>query len=344
MNIPDAVFSKELFEEVRDKRTLVMLDVRSPKEFSSGHVPFAQSMPLFSDEERAHVGTVYKQVGKDAAVLEGLRYVGPKLAQFVETARKIAEGRSLFVYCFRGGMRSQSMVWLLRQAGLEAHCIKGGYKSFRKWAMRHFEAPWSLSVIGGYTGSGKTELLQQVAFQKQTLDLEKLARHRGSAFGHTDLQPTQETFENHMAVQLAAFDPQKLILVEDESRLIGTCCIPHPFFLQMQAAPLFFIETEKRKRIERIVAEYSVLGQESLLLALNKLKKRLGLEKVKLIAAAIARQDYSAAVNDLLHYYDRAYEMMMTRRKSTKYFITADVFLAQLLKDFDLPGLSAQGG
>ena len=177
-------------------REQVVLDVRSPSEFAQGHVPGAINLPLFDDAQRADIGTIYKNSGKDAAVLRGLRHAGLKMADLVVQAKAIAEGRnSVLVHCWRGGMRSQSVGWLLRTAGMDPLVLDGGYKAFRQFARATFEVPWNLRVISGLTGAGKTRvllLLKDVG--EQVVDLEGLANHRGSAFGGIG-QPNQPSTE-----------------------------------------------------------------------------------------------------------------------------------------------------
>jgi len=186
-----------------------VLDTRSPSEFLAGHLPGAISFPLFSDEERARVGTLYKQVGKQAAVDEGLALVGPKMRDLVTRARAMFEGQSsrrpLVVHCWRGGMRSESVDWLLRTAGMPVQRCEGGYKACQAH-MRHLlgkQRPYV--VLGGMTGTAKTEVLRALAQQgARVIDLEGMAKHFGSAFGNLERhpQPTTEQFANDLACAL----------------------------------------------------------------------------------------------------------------------------------------------
>ena len=176
-----------------------LLDVRSPAEFEQGHIPGAINVALFTNEERARVGTIYKTQGKDEAVLEGLRIVGPKMASIVEQALELAPERKLKVHCWRGGMRSGSVGWLLRQAGFSVEVLNGGYKAYRQKVLQELANPFNFVVVGGPTGSGKTHVLKALQNSgEQVIDLEGLAHHRGSAFGHMGLeeQPSSEYFEN----------------------------------------------------------------------------------------------------------------------------------------------------
>ena len=153
--------------------------------YASGHIPGAHNIPLFTNEERAIIGTLYVQVGKDPAVERGLELVGPKLADFVRQARELSAGKPLFLYCWRGGMRSGSMAWLFRTAGFKTFLLKGGYKAYRRSFIDLLDKyPWKIVVLGGPTGCGKTEILHRLQEKgQQVIDLEGLAHHKGSAFG-----------------------------------------------------------------------------------------------------------------------------------------------------------------
>src|SRR6185437_273071 len=177
-------------------------DVRSPAEFRQGHLPGAYSLPLFTDDERARVGTTYKKQGKEAAVLLGFKITGPRWTGFIHEAVRIAPGKKIALHCWRGGMRSSAMAWALDLYGFEVCLLQGGYKAYRRWVFRQFEKELSLLVLGGMTGSGKTRMLQQMgAMGEQVIDLEELARHQGSSYGTLGrmIQPTQEQFENELA-------------------------------------------------------------------------------------------------------------------------------------------------
>ncbi|RYY95648.1 MAG: tRNA 2-selenouridine(34) synthase MnmH, partial [Chitinophagaceae bacterium] len=189
----------------------LLLDVRSPSEYAHAHLPGAMSLPLFSDAERAQVGTAYKQQSREAAIKIGLDHFGPRMRATIETVERAARERDLgpkpvlCIYCWRGGMRSGAVAWLLDLYGFTVHVLDGGYKSFRNYVLETFTLPFRLRILGGYTGSGKTELLPQLkALGETVVDLEGLACHKGSAFGSIDMppQPTQELFENLLALEL----------------------------------------------------------------------------------------------------------------------------------------------
>jgi tRNA 2-selenouridine synthase len=194
-----------------------LVDVRTPAEFAQGKVPGAFNIPIFTNEERVKVGTTYKQVGREEAILLGFDLTGNKWSRFIKEALKIAPAKVIAVHCWRGGMRSGAMAWAFNLYGFQVYVIEGGYKMFRRWTLEQFGKPYNLTVLGGMTGSGKTKLLHQLGrMNEQLLDLEDLAQHQGSSFGTMNclVQPTQEQFENDMAVRLIKCDSSKRIWVK----------------------------------------------------------------------------------------------------------------------------------
>jgi tRNA 2-selenouridine synthase len=289
-----------------------LLDVRSPGEFHQGHIPGAISFPLFSDEERALVGTCYKQKGQDAAVELGLELVGPKLGRFVKEAKVLAPGRNLRVHCWRGGQRSASMAWLFRQAGFTVETLPGGYKTYRQSTLQLFESlPLKLVVLGGRTGSGKTKILQALSNKgEQVIDLEALAHHKGSAFGfigETE-QPTVEQFENDLAAVLKQLDPEKRVWIENESHSIGRVFIPIPFWKKMKVAPLVNIEIPDQHRIANLLDDYTNTNHEDLIVAFHKIQKKLAGLQLKNALSALETHDYATAAGIALQYYDKTYQ------------------------------------
>ena len=222
----------DVAEFLRESNTRVLLDVRSPGEYGQGHIPGALSFPLFTDAERALVGTCYKQNSREAALELGLELVGPKMAGSVREARTLAPHRRLAVHCWRGGQRSGSMAWLFRQAGFDVVTLEGGYKNFRRYVLESFDdTGLQLMVVGGRTGSGKTQVLKELArLGEQIIDLEAIAHHKGSAFGSIGEpeQPTVEQFENDLFQALRMLDPQRRVWIENESRSIGRVYTPAP--------------------------------------------------------------------------------------------------------------------
>lgn len=292
-------------------QTLPVIDVRSPGEFAHAHIPGAINIPLFDNEERAVVGTKYKQAGKDHAVLIGLEMVGPKLAGFVRQARKLnPTGREVLVHCWRGGMRSGSFAWLLNTAGIRATTLEGGYKAYRNTVLARFAEPHKLLILGGKTGSGKTDILQALAMQgEQVIDLEALAHHKGSSYGAIGQlpQPSSEQFENRLYHELRNLDTTKRIWLEDESRNVGTCFVPMALWKQMRIAPVVFVDVPKPLRVERLVREYAGIDHNLLVEATVRIEKRLGGKALKDALAALEQQDYATVADLTLHYYDKAY-------------------------------------
>lgn len=290
----------------------VCLDVRAPGEYAAGHLPGASSFPLFSDAERALVGTAYKQEGPQKALELGLLYTGPKMSGFVREARQLAGGKPVLMYCWRGGQRSESMAWLLSQAGIEVRVLEGGYKAWRQFAHQVFEQSWHIRIVGGYTGSGKTETLQHLTqMGAQVLDLEALARHKGSAFGGLveEPQPSNEHFLNLLAMRLLELDQQKPLWVEDESRMIGSINLPNAFFSQMEAAPCYLLEVSIQRRIKRLLAEYGRAKSEVLQQSFKRIGKKIGGQQVNEALQALAEGDLTTAASIALRYYDKAYAL-----------------------------------
>ncbi len=315
------ILSIEKFLPMTDKLPLV--DVRSPAEFEHGHIPGAVNMPLFNNDERAIVGIGYKKGGKEHAVQLGLEIVGPKLAGFVKQAKRLAPKKEILVHCWRGGMRSGSMAWLFETAGMKAYTLEGGYKAYRRFIREQFSHPVKMWVLGGYTGSGKTDILKVLEKQgEQFLDIEAIAHHKGSVFGPLgqEPQPTNEQFENNLADAWRKFDFLKTIWVEDESRHLGYCGIPDPLFQQMRQAPLIKVIVPKSEREKRLVHEYGDFKQEVLLEQLIKIRERLGGQYLKEAVKALENNNLHLVVDITLRYYDKAYAHGASQRPSENVF------------------------
>lgn len=295
-----------------------VIDVRSPGEFARGHIPGAMNMPLFDNDERAVVGTLYKQQGRDAAVLEGLRIVGPMLAAIVERANQFAPEGQIRVHCWRGGERSGSVAWLLDKAGFEEVCtLKGGYKAFRNHVLGSFGNVPDLLVLGGYTGTGKTETLHHLKeLGQQVIDLERLAHHKGSSFGSLGEmpQPTQEQFENVLWHAIRSVDRSHAVWVEDESHMIGRNKLPDPFFAALRAAPLLFADMPLEERVERLVKDYGTFPTEQLGEAVQRISRRIGPQHAKTALEALASGDLHLVARLSLGYYDKTYAYGLSRR------------------------------
>lgn len=310
--------SKEIqIEEFLDlSNNTPIIDVRSPAEYEQAHIPGALNLPLFSNEERAIVGTTYKKKGKVKAVTTGLEIVGPKLVSFTKYALSL-KSETILIHCWRGGMRSASMAWLLETVGLKCNILTGGYKNYRRYIRERLENPYNIILLGGFTGSGKTDLLKLLDKSgRQIIDLEGLAHHKGSAFGAIgeSPQPSTEMFENILYKELSKLDCSKPIWVEDESRNIGRVFIPEPFWLQMRQSPLVVIDATFEQRVERLMRDYGGYPTESLKASIKKIEKRLGYDKCKLALEACENNDIKSAAQTCLLYYDKAYNSQLINR------------------------------
>ena len=313
-----------------------VLDVRSPGEFAHAHIPGAYSLPLFSDEERKIVGTAYKQESKEKAIKLGLDFFGTKMVKMVEEVEGIvksqklkvkSEEKTIIVHCWRGGMRSAGVSWLLDLYGFKVYTLVGGYKVYRKWVLQQFEKEYPINIVGGYTGSGKTEALHAIAKKQQpVIDLEKLASHKGSAFGNLGQpqQPSQEMFENLLARELkmtvdrwqateqrgdTSFSCQLTsnIWIEDESQRIGEVNIPTSFYKQMRSSQIYFINIPFEERLNFIVEHYGKFEKEKLMNAIMRIKKRLGGLETKTALGCLVENDIKGCFAVLLLYYDKFY-------------------------------------
>lgn len=305
----ESILPPEVFLSARTDR--VVLDVRSPGEFAQGHIPGAISFPLFNDEERAQVGTVYKQQGKEEAMLLGLKIVGPKMEKFVRDARKLAPHRHLAVHCWRGGQRSGSMAWLFRQSGFDVATLQGGYKNYRRHILEAFEqTSLKMIVIGGQTGTGKTKILRELhRLGEQIIDLEALAHHKGSAFGAIGElpQPTVEQFENDLFEAMQHLDAKRRVWLENESRSIGRVFVPDGFWRHFKTSPLFNIEVPFECRIKNLVDDYTGFSVAELEDAFCRIERKLGGQHLKTALEALRTGDYATAAGVALRYYDKTY-------------------------------------
>ncbi len=308
---------------------LPIIDVRSPGEFEKGHIPGAVNIPLFSNSERAHVGTVYKKESKEKAMEIGLKYVEPKLNYFIKKAEEIAPEKSVIVHCWRGGMRSKAFAKHLHDNGFNnVSTIIGGYKSFRNYALNSFCTKAQLCTLGGYTGSGKTYILHRLQeMGEQVIDLEGLANHKGSAFGGIgqNKQPTIEQFENNLFWEWKNFDYSKTIWVEDESHRIGSVNIPMNLFENMKNEPLLFINLPQSERIKHLVDEYATFPKTELAISIDHISKRLGGENTKKALQCLEEDNFEFIAEIALKYYDKYYLRGLNKRESQKNVFTLNL-------------------
>ncbi|MCG8572733.1 MAG: tRNA 2-selenouridine(34) synthase MnmH [Spirochaetes bacterium] len=298
-------------------KTIPVIDVRSPIEFHKGHIPGSINLPLFSNEEREQIGKVYQNQGPDIAIQLGQNFAQPKIPYYLKSAKKITQNGSLIVTCYRGGLRSRRFTDLLDEHGFTIHRLLGGYKSYRKEVTQIFHLTYPFFILGGKTGSGKTEILNNLTkLDEQIIDLERLAGHRGSVFGALgeQSQPTTEQFENHLHQKLSAFNRAKRIWLEDESHRIGNVFLPHPFYQQMRSAPMIMIELDKKLRAQRLCREYSKKNDPLLIDGIKKITPRLGGLRANQAIEAIQQKNYLEAALLILDYYDKSYQNCLTKK------------------------------
>ena len=330
-----------------------ILDVRSPGEYKHAHIPGAYSLPLFTDEERKIVGTAYKQQSREKAIKIGLDFFGVKMRKMVEEVESLVrnqdsgvktrsddnglmnpDSRLVLVHCWRGGMRSAGIAWLLDLYGFKVYTLIGGYKKFRNYVQDIFKLPFKFNILGGYTGSAKTELLKTLKEKgEKVIDLEAIANHKGSAFGSIGLppQPGQEMFENLVATQLAKFKSQKseigaaltseivskssIIWLEDESQRIGQVNIPSEIWKNMRQSPVYFLDIPFEERLKHIVQEYGRLDLEMVINAVDRISQKLGHSNAKTVISWLKEGKITESFDILLKYYDKHYFKSLHNRE-----------------------------
>jgi len=297
-----------------------VIDVRSPAEFQQGHIPNAINIPLFSNEERVIVGTTYKQQSKEKAIEIGYEFVEPKLALFLEKCTHKKTNDGIVIHCWRGGMRSQSFAEHLVKNGFKnVYLIQGGYKTFRTLVLQTFTENYTLTVLGGYTGSGKTEILHELEkMGEQVIDLEKFANHKGSAFGGFDHipQPTSEQFENNIFWKWKKLDLTKNIWIEDESRNIGNALLPANLYQNIRSQKTIFVDIPRKERAKFLVEGYSHYSHKDLADAISRITKKIGGLNSQQALNALQNKKYHQVVELVLHYYDKRYLIGLQKRKA----------------------------
>jgi len=309
-------------EFIELSRSIQVIDVRTPSEYKKGHIPGSYNIPLFSDSERVRVGTVYKQQNSLSAIMEGLDIVGPKMSALLKKGlQKSGNDKKLLLYCWRGGNRSESMAWLFSNAGIECTVLEGGYKAYRNYILAGLGLTRKLIVLGGLTGSGKTAILTELSnFGEQVIDLEKMACHKGSAFGALgqEKQPTSEHFANLLHDELRNNNPDQRLFVEDESHNIGTVNVPEDFFRLMKEAPVIALMPDIKTRLPRLREEYGVFESGRLIESIEKISRKLGGDNTKKAVNAILENDLDTAIEIVLRYYDKAYRFGLSQKKEEK--------------------------
>lgn len=295
----------------------LLVDVRSPSEFMDGTIPGAINVPILDDEQRAEIGTLYKNEGSESARRRGMVLVSPQIPHLID---RICRARTnlcqpIVVFCWRGGLRSRAMTAFLQLSGLPAYQLQGGHKEFRRHVVDFFDSgQWGrMLVLRGLTGVGKTRVLQQMQHQQYpVIDLEGLANHRGSAFGGVGLgdQPSQKTFEALLWEQLQNVPAGHWALTEGESRHIGKLLLPLRFFQSLQQETTLWLNTCFEQRIQIILEDYSVtqLPEEAFIQPIQSLQRRLGGVEVENLLELLRMKRWRELVSELMiKYYDPLY-------------------------------------
>ncbi len=302
---------------------LPLIDARSESEFKQGHIPGALNHPILNDTERKKVGICYKREGKEAAISLGYKLVEHKFDDKLKAVQKDISFNPALVYCWRGGLRSKIFTDVLQRGGLSIRRLENGYKAYRQWALKTLKKPYPIIVLGGATGTGKTEVLHLLKERgEQVLDLEGLANHKGSAFGGIGMpeQPTNEQFENELALKFHRFDQSRPIWVENESRHLGKVKLPDHLYTLLREAKVIVIQQPLQIRIDRIIKEYAVLPQESLIASIQALKKRLGHKRMTDAITHLKNGEDASWIALMLQYYDKMYDYGNSLRENHKLY------------------------
>ena len=298
-------------------KSLPVIDVRSPGEFLQGHIPGAYNIPIFDNEERARVGTTYVKIGKEPAIELGISIAGEKTDYYLEAVKEVVADKQMLLHCWRGGMRSAKIAQFYADAGFKVFLLDGGYKAYRGYIRNQFSSGRPIFLIGGLTGSGKTAILKEIGkLGNQVIDLESLACHKGSNFGHLGQpdQPTTEQFENDLYTQWAELDPLQPLWLEHESMSIGSIYLPDTFRNAMLGGVLFFIDVPKTDRIKRLVDEYACFEKAELKSVLEHLGIYMGSYQSREALLALQNNDFEKVADLSLSYYDKLYENSLSRR------------------------------
>ncbi|PKL17459.1 MAG: tRNA 2-selenouridine(34) synthase MnmH [Spirochaetae bacterium HGW-Spirochaetae-5] len=297
------------FEESQKLAHPLYVDVRAPVEFNEDHIPGAVNLPIFNDEERKEIGTMYKMVGRVDAVKRGTEIGGRRIADIINSLAEIKD-REIVIYCARGGMRSGAVASLISSLGIKTYRIIDGYRSFRKMVMDRLasiEIKPQVFVLQGLTGAGKTEILKITG---NAVDLEDMAGHRSSIFGGIGLkQNSQKRFETLLWQRLEELDGEEYVLFEGESKKVGNSHIPENIFRQMRKAPAIYIETPIERRVEIIRKEYTGFNEdERILKIVNTLRSKLGAAKTDALIGFYNQGNLDEFIKILLlDYYDTLY-------------------------------------
>lgn len=301
--------------ELSELEKAVYIDVRSQKEFEEGTIPGAVNIPLFDNEERAEIGTVYTQESPKKAMEIGLRIASAKLPSLFKEVENIAGKSPVMLFCWRGGMRSKSLATVLDLMGLTVFRLNGGYKAYRRSIVEFFEAefPFHVVVLRGNTGTGKTEMLKRLKEEGYpVIDLEGLSNNRGSVFGNIGLgsQPSQKQFETALYQEINKYRQYPYLIMECESKRIGRIALPNSMFTAMQEGTQVLIYDTLDSRVKRLVKEYTLNSEviSDLKSALDRLKKRLGKASLDELLNLLEAKEFDLFAKKLIvEYYDNLY-------------------------------------
>ncbi|CAH0117766.1 MULTISPECIES: tRNA 2-selenouridine(34) synthase MnmH [unclassified Paenibacillus] len=303
----------EQLRELQNAGGVRLIDVRSPGEFAEFTIPGSVNIPLFDDEERAEIGTIYKQISIQAAKDRGLEIVSAKLPHLVRQFRQI-EGRKA-VFCWRGGMRSKTTATVLSLMGIQADRLSGGIRAYRNWVVEtlaNYDLRSQMIVVAGRTGTGKTEILRHLAkFGYPVIELERLAQHRGSVFGHIGMKASnQKTFESLLVQELEKWRDTPYIIIEAESKRIGKAVLPD-FLVQAKTNGIsIYVDMPLAQRVRNIMEVYKPQERKQQYIeAFQKIKKRIHTPVAALIESLLGEDRFEEAISLLLeHYYDPRYD------------------------------------
>ncbi|GFN31455.1 tRNA 2-selenouridine(34) synthase MnmH [Paenibacillus xylaniclasticus] len=318
---------EELFA-LKDKKEIVTIDVRSPSEYAESTIPGSLNIPLFDDAERAEVGTIYKQVSVQAAKDRGLELFSAKLPAFIKAFEQIKDQKAVF--CWRGGMRSKTTATVLSLMGIRVYRLTGGYRTYRRWVvetLEHFELKPRPIVLLGHTGTGKTVILRQLQDEGHpVLDLEGMAGHRGSIFGHVGLKAhNQKTFDSLLLNELLKYEDSPYVLLEGESKRIGKVVLPEFLLNKKKEADQLFIQLPIEERVRHIVEDYEPWNyKQELMKGFNHIRDRIHTPIAKQIGMYLEADQFHEAVRLLLeYYYDPRYEYAMQQYEQARVVIDA---------------------
>ncbi|MGP4064268.1 tRNA 2-selenouridine(34) synthase MnmH [Oceanobacillus sp. M65] len=302
---------------------LTIIDVRSPSEYKDATIPGSINIPFFNDEERAEVGTLYKQISPEAAKEKGLEIISAKLPAFIQEFSGIPGAKAVF--CWRGGMRSKTSATVLDLMGIKVKRLVGGYRSYRNWVASTLDASnWKHEafVLNGYTGSGKTRILQNLKNAGYpVLDLEGMANHRGSIFGQIGLDPyNQKTFDALFVEEMDLLHDAPYVLFEGESKRIGKVLLPTALLEKKEQATQLILHMPIEVRVQQILEDYQPWEQkQACIAAFKRIKKRIHTPVASQIEADLNTEQYASAVRLLLeYYYDPLYDHLVDQIPSKK--------------------------